>query len=229
MSGTAFEILAVAMRYWFSALFVYIVLRIVRSTWTTISSERALQKRAAGEYSYGFLEVLESENNRRLEGQRFALRKEMKIGRGSECDVRLKDRTIRKRHAVVYQKGNSINIRPYNRRSEIDLNGRAMEDDVCLMNGDEIQLGGVLLIVHIEGFSPPRLDERHYIDREEYDDDPEYLEEEVEEDEDDIQYVEEEEEYAEDVQDGFIHANNSIWNVIDDEDDREEDDDYWQE
>ena len=155
MSQNAYEIAALTMRYWFAALMVYIVIRLVQSVWRDYAAQR-VQKRKALTGSLGMLEVVEPQTDARgkankLYGQRFALKRENQLGSSGKCDIRLQGRGVSAVHATIFQKGNRVLLSDYGSRRGTWLNGERIRQEEPLFDGDEIALGEVVLLLHIRG------------------------------------------------------------------------------
>ena len=155
MSSKAFEIAAAVMSYWFAAVMVYLLLRLLQSVWRDYAADRVRRRQAEG-YSMGMLEVIAPADDRKgrknsLYGARFALRRENLIGSAAKCDIRLKDRSVAAVQASVYQKGNQVLLSDYGARSGVFVNGHRVKNDLPLLDGDEISLGDVVLRLHIKG------------------------------------------------------------------------------
>ncbi len=151
MSRTVFDLLAMGMRYWFAALAVYILFRVVVSVSREFSRERDESRYATGSYAMGILEVVAPQDNRKIYGARFPLRQENKIGRSSSCDIRIKDRSLAPVQALISQRGRQVVLSDYGSRKGVRLNGQRLTGDIALLDGDEIRLSDVVLLLHIEG------------------------------------------------------------------------------
>lgn len=165
MYENAFDIVALAMRYWFVLIVVYILIRLIQNVMLEFSSERTAQKRAAG-YALGLLEVVEPVNSP-LFGHTFALKRENTIGSARKCDIRLKAKTVNPLHAAVYQKGNKVFLSDYGSKQGVLLNGRRIKRDVPLIGDDEIALGSMILLLHLSGIEETQRNDSYYYDDEE--------------------------------------------------------------
>ena len=159
MNSKTFEIVAAVLSYWFAAVMVYLLLRLLREVWRDYAADRVRRRQAEG-YSMGMLEVIAPATDRKgrknpLYGARFALRRENLIGSAGKCDIRLKDRSVAGVQASVYQKGNQVLLSDYGTRRGVLVNGHRVRKDLPLLDGDEIALGDVVLRLHIKGGTAP--------------------------------------------------------------------------
>ena len=188
MSQEVFELIAEGLRYWIAALVVYILFRSAMAVRRSFVVEKRERKQSEGGYTVGVLEVIDPGQNPRLMGARFVLRQENRIGSGGDCDIRIRERSVRPTQATIYQKGQKIFISDYGTRAGIGLNGFQVQEDVPLMDGDEIQISGVVLALSLKSaFSAggrPDMNKGDVIDNEEEWDDED--EESFDDDADDV-------------------------------------------
>lgn len=150
MNQTAFDLLADGMRYVFAILISLIVIRLVLVLLRENRKDRFTRKQEKG-VQMGYVEIVEPENNQKLFGQRFALRQENQIGSSSECEIRIRYSGVRPIHAGIFQKSNRIILRDYLSKNGVYLNGQRITQDTALLDGDEISLGIVTLLLHLTG------------------------------------------------------------------------------
>lgn len=151
LNQTAFDLIAQGMRYWFLFLIALLFVQLLRCVLRESKSDRVLKKQAANR-SMGLLEVVAPADNKRLYGVHFALRQENLLGRSRRCDIRLKDPSVRPAHAFIAQKGKKVVLSRYGGATL--LNGTMIKSEVPLLDGDEIQLGQVVLRVCIASAAP---------------------------------------------------------------------------
>ncbi len=81
---------------------------------------------------------------------KFALGDVTTLGRSSQCEVQLLDPQLSRRHAQIVMRGKQHWLVDLGSHNGTFLGGERISDDVRLMSGDEICLGGSVLI-----FDPP--------------------------------------------------------------------------
>jgi pSer/pThr/pTyr-binding forkhead associated (FHA) protein len=141
--------LAIAMRYLFVALIVYILLRVVINSIREVGVMMKLRRKLGRQGSVmGELEVVAPENAEYY-GTTFTLRRENTIGRSGNCDMVLKDNTISPVHAAVYEKRGKVYLSNYGRSKHLFLNGEPIKHDAQLFDNDLIELGRAALLVHM--------------------------------------------------------------------------------
>ena len=132
MSESAYEIAALTMRFWFTALMVFLLWRIIRAVLRDYSAQRTAKKADTG-YSLGVLEVVAPKADGRgrphpLYGRRFALKRENRIGRAGSSDIRIKHSGIAPHQASIFQKGNRVLLSDYGGKKGVYLNGERIEE-----------------------------------------------------------------------------------------------------
>ena len=156
MEGSAYEIAVYVLRYWFAALMVFLLFRLVRSVVRGWNEQRTRERASSSKYTVGLLEVVAPELDARgkvspLYGRRYALRRENRIGSARKADWRLSAPGVAPLHASIYQKGDRILLSDCGTKAGVLLNGRRIPEDVALFDGDVIGLGPVRLLLHLAG------------------------------------------------------------------------------
>jgi hypothetical protein len=75
-----------------------------------------------------------------LNGQRWALRNRLIIGRDASCDIVVADRQVSRRHARLTPTPNGILLEDLGSKNGTNRNGEMLTDSVILMDGDSIQI-----------------------------------------------------------------------------------------
>lgn len=160
MSESAYEIAALTMRYWFAALMVFLLWRIVRAVLRDYAAQRTARKADTG-YSLGMLEVVSPETDERgrphaLYGRRFALKRENRIGRARGADIRVTCGRVAPYQASIFQKGNRVMLSDLGGKEGVLLNGKPLSEDTPLIDGDEISVGNVTFVLHLLSAGPAK-------------------------------------------------------------------------
>ncbi len=95
--------------------------------------------------------------------RRFPLTGEIWVGRDAECQIRLPDRSISRRHALIRKSGDAIELEKKSPFAPLKLNGADCEHAI-LTAGDRVQLGPYFLEVIFEGVgatSPAEIPHQH--------------------------------------------------------------------
>ena len=75
-----------------------------------------------------------------LNGQRWALRNRLIIGRDGSCDIVVADRQVSRRHARITPTPNGILLEDLGSKNGTNRNGEPLSDPVILLDGDSIQI-----------------------------------------------------------------------------------------
>ncbi len=67
----------------------------------------------------------------------------LKLGRGSECDIRLDNFRVSRVHAVLSVSESALQIQDCESSNGVWINGRRVEDTASLRPGDRVSIGGV--------------------------------------------------------------------------------------
>ncbi len=145
MSGSVYEVVAYAMRYWFVLAACVILFAVI---WSSVSEYRQRKNILEEVDSYvGYLEVTAGPEG--WIGNRLGIRPENTLGRSAKNDICLDDHSVAKLHAKVYKTGDDLVISPME-KAETQVNGRAIGGPQVLRTGDMILLGGISLRVFIK-------------------------------------------------------------------------------
>ena len=71
------------------------------------------------------------------------------IGRQRDCDIVASDPSVSRRHALVRLVGEGVELVPLG-KAPVELNGKSVDNETLLANGDEIHVPGLVLRVEIE-------------------------------------------------------------------------------
>lgn len=141
MSADSYELLALAMRYWFSGLGVLIVLRFAGRFFR----ERGERLRALRSLpDAGFVgEIVDLSN-----GRSYPLAEEGVIGSGRHCDIRIK-RMLKRQLEFAFVRGKGLRLRSCSRRIPLHLEGQPYGPWGYALHGTRIATGRQRLLVRL--------------------------------------------------------------------------------
>lgn len=143
MNEQAFELTSLAMRYWFALLMLLAVLCALRLM--LIDRRRARRERQAApnmEYVGELLVVKGAGDVRR--GERYAIQRDIVIGRRRKCDVCLADRSVFPRHARGELRAGGMLIGAIG-RAPVSLRGQPLSQEVLVKDGALFSIGAITL------------------------------------------------------------------------------------
>lgn len=145
MSADAFELLALTARYVFVALMLLIVLRAARGA--LVDSRRAARLRRLSPMTglSGELVVLDP-LPKIPRGMHYPVIREGMIGSSGRADVRIRDASVRRRHALFELTERGLHIRTHASSRLRDGAGNPARE-LTLADGDSFTLGGVHLLL----------------------------------------------------------------------------------
>ncbi len=85
-----------------------------------------------------------------IDGITYPVLGEAIVGRGDHADVRLRDRTVSRRHAAVRQEGLTLVVDDLSSANGTYVNGERVRDATRVESGDVIAFGSVTLRVGLE-------------------------------------------------------------------------------
>jgi len=84
-----------------------------------------------------------------LNGQRWALRGRLIIGRDASCDIVVADRQVSRRHARITPTPNGILLEDLGSKNGTNRNGVTLTDSVILLDGDSIQIALAQMFLYL--------------------------------------------------------------------------------
>lgn len=160
MSGDLYELVALAMRYFFAAIMVLIVARAWKIS--VVDSRRAKElRRLAPETGFcGELLVVTGDGRRAREGMRYPVIREGLVGSSRKADVRVRSASVRRVHASFERTQSGLRVRALGRARMYDGAG-ALRREAVLGDGDRVTFGKVeLMLVLTDGQASPDRDPR---------------------------------------------------------------------
>lgn len=144
MNGELYEIIALAMRYFFAGIMALVAVRAWKIT--IVDSRRAAELRrmspetgVCGEF------LVVTGDGRAREGMRYPVIREGLVGSSGKADVRLRSKSVRRSHAFFEMTDRGLRVRN-NNRAPMYLNGKSRRE-ALLRDGDHITVGRVELML----------------------------------------------------------------------------------
>lgn len=146
MSNAVYEALAYAMRYWFIAVAVGILIAMVVASYREYKETR--QVRSELSRFQGYLEIVGGPEA--FIGDRFGIREDSNaIGSSPDCEIVLPDDTIEPIHAFLYMDNGNLILEPRGPGGSTKINGRLAVRRHALKTGDVVSVGDVSFAVYI--------------------------------------------------------------------------------
>jgi len=132
-----YALIVSAMRYFFVAAILYILFRII---YHSVNEYNEL-RRVKNWIERGFAKHIEFLPPFNSNEEGFILAKYNLIGRSSSCDICIDDRSVKRKHAVIYEKRDKVILKRLG-RGRVKINGEKTEKRKTQLTGGElIQLG----------------------------------------------------------------------------------------
>ena len=139
MRADVYSLAGSVMRYFFVAAIIYILIRIVYHSINEYNELRRVKNWIEKGYAkhIEFLPPFDTNENG------FILVKTNLIGRSRRCDICIDDRTVKRKHAIIFEKRGDVFIKRKG-MARIKINGELMKNRIEeLLDGDLVQLGHV--------------------------------------------------------------------------------------
>ncbi len=169
MSANAYELLSLTMRYIFAALLILIVLRAARGALVDARRSTRLRRLSPMTGLSGELILLDP-LPKAPRGMRFPVIREGAIGSSRRADIRIRDKSVRSRHALFQLTDTGLHIRAHAAARFRDALGNPARD-LTLLDGDSFYLGGAHLLLVLSVPDLPRRPTRASYDPIDDDDD----------------------------------------------------------
>ncbi len=139
MPATVYSFITLLMRYVFVAAILYILGRIIYHSVNEYTELRRALQWLQGGYARN-IEFLPPYDTR--EGGYVLVRSNL-IGRSPRCDIYIDDKSVRRKHALLFERRGKAYIKPKG-RAKIYINGaRPQKRKALLQDGDLVRLGEV--------------------------------------------------------------------------------------
>ena len=151
MNATAYELLSAIAKYWFIALALFILARMVLSVTREIRIERQVQVEIgqAGTGINATLVLLSDEDRKLKRGKRDAVQGETTVGRAGRCDITLRARSLQRVHCILNMERDGMSVVPVG-RAFVVVDGSVVQRRATAQDGSEIQLGGLVFRLRLE-------------------------------------------------------------------------------
>ncbi len=141
----AYEVVAYALRYWFIAAVLVILIAVIYISY----KEYQQKKFVMSEISQfgGYAKIIGGPED--FIGDRFGLREENTIGSSQNCDIVIPDRTVSPNHAIIFKDGDDYYLRPME-KAPTTINGRRAVNTHKLKTGDAMSFGDVQMRIYFK-------------------------------------------------------------------------------
>lgn len=143
MTTGVYEVFAYALRYWFIAVAVGMLIAMIRISYKEYKARKAVQNELR-QY-VGYVEIIGGPEE--FIGDRFGLRDMTTIGRADYCDIVLPDPTVAGEHAYISMDRGRLVLTPVDGQTKI--NDRRAVRPHAIKTSDRIRLGDVEFAVSI--------------------------------------------------------------------------------
>ena len=132
MRADLYSLTVSVMRYFFVAAIIYILIRII---YHSVNEYNELRRVKGYAKHIEFLPPFDTNENG------FILVKTNLIGRGRKCDICIEDKSVKRKHAIIFEKRGDVFIKRKG-LARIKINGEQMTHRMEeLLDGDLVQLG----------------------------------------------------------------------------------------
>ena len=151
MNATAYELLSAIAKYWFIALALFILARMILSVTREIRIERQVQVEIgqAGTGINATLILLSDEDRKLKRGKRYAVQGETTVGRAGRCDITLRARSLQRVHCILNMERDGMSVVPVG-RAFVVVDGSVVQRRATAQDGSEIQMGGLVFRLRLE-------------------------------------------------------------------------------
>lgn len=143
MNEQAFELTSMAMRYWFMLLIAIAAICALKLAFVDSKRARKEKLSAPNMEKIGELLVVKGAGEVRR-GERFAITRDIVIGRRSKCDICLPDKSVFPRHACGELRSGGMLIGAIG-NAPISLKGHPMESEILVCDGALFSIGAYTL------------------------------------------------------------------------------------
>lgn len=151
MNATAYELLASIARYWFIALALFILVRMLLSVTREMRIERQVQKEIgrAGAGVNATLILLSDEDRKLKRGKAYPVSGETTIGRAARCDAVIKSTSLLGMHCIIGADRSGMYVSPVG-KAFVVVDGEPVSGRAPVRDGSHIQMGGLIFLLRLE-------------------------------------------------------------------------------
>ena len=151
MNATAYELLAAIAKYWFIALALFILVRMLLSVTREMRIEQQVQKEIglAGASINATLILLSDEDRKLKRGKAYPVSGETTVGTAMRCDVTIKSPSLQGMHCILGADRSGMYIAPVG-KAFVVVNGEPVTGRAPVQDGSHIQMGGLIFLLRLE-------------------------------------------------------------------------------
>lgn len=142
---SAYEVAAFALRYWFIAAVLAILIAVIYISYKEYQQKKFVMSEI-GQFG-GYVKIIGGP--REFVGDRFGLREENTIGSDARCDIVIPDQSVKHNHAVIFREGDDFYLEPA-QKAPTKINGRRATTAHKLKTGDSVSFGDVQMRVYFK-------------------------------------------------------------------------------
>ena len=151
MNATAYELLASIARYWFIALALFILVRMLLSVTREMRIERQVRKEIgrAGAGISATLILLSDENKKLKRGKAYSVSGETTLGAAARCDIAIRSAALQGMHCILGTESGGIYVAPVG-KAFVAVDGEPVSGRAQVGDGSHIQMGGLIFLLRLE-------------------------------------------------------------------------------
>lgn len=151
MNATAYELLSAIARYWFIALAIFILVRMILSVTREMRIEKQVQREIgdAGTNINATLILLSDEDKRIKRGKLYAVEGETTVGKSHKCDICVRSASLNRVHCILGRVKEGMEVLPVG-RAFVVVDGEVTGRRAMAFDGSTIQMGGLVFRLRLE-------------------------------------------------------------------------------
>lgn len=155
MSASAYELLALAMRYWFILLMGFIVVFLVVAMRREWRIEQAVEKELKPYTGDCALVLLSDEDDALPVGTAYPLQGDASLGSGRGCDIRIKSGSLEREHALLRAEHGRVFVFATG-KGLVAVDGKPVKrNGRRIKAGQRLQIGGLVFTVKFDAEEEP--------------------------------------------------------------------------